>query len=197
MTNSFEYLQSHPNWKAHRKTLPLTKSLWLVCTCFCLGGVKRLLELNLWMHAYHPGHTRRPASWRAREQLARCPPPHDGFCCVYCRHIPLDRWTRFDERANERAAGRDLLFGCGSSFFWLFQSKWSSAASCFCLFMSFFFYGFHTSLFKLSRGRRANSAAVLHHSDLPLSHAGKAMCTQCKSMQFKMCFWQKMKIKLN
>lgn len=36
MTNIFEYLQSHPVWKAHRKRLPLTKSLWLACTCFCL-----------------------------------------------------------------------------------------------------------------------------------------------------------------
>lgn len=57
---------------------------------------------------------------------------------------------------------------------------------------SLVFYGFHTSLFKLCTWRRANSAAVLHHSDLPLSHAGKTVCAHSQNRQFKICFLQSM-----
>lgn len=57
---------------------------------------------------------------------------------------------------------------------------------------SLVFYGFHTSLFKLCTWRRANSAAVPHHSDLPLSHAGKTVCAHSQNRQFKICFLQSM-----
>lgn len=156
---------------------------------FLLRGMEWLPEWNLWTHAFRPGHARRSASWRAREQIARRPPSRDGSWRNRRRHIPFDRWTRFDgRRGGMQAKGFCLAAAAHSSG----CSRANRVVRLPVFVFSLVFYGFHTSLFKLCTWRRANSAAVPHHSDLPLSHAGKTVCAHSQNRQFKICFLQSM-----
>lgn len=160
---------------------------------FLLRGMERLLGLNLWMHAFRPGHTRRPASCQAREQI------HPTMDLAASTAV-TSRSTGGHGLMNGRMGGLQAESFClvaAVHFSGCFREDGVARLPVFCLFISFF-YLFHTSLCKLSTGWRANSAAVLHHPDLLLSHAGKAMCTHRESMQFKIRFCRnKMKIKLN
>lgn len=137
---------------------------------FLLKGGERdgtTAQVNLWMHALCVGHVRRSESWQARNKLQ---------VLLATRYIFAENYLFRSVSYPVRQVGFDGQEECGLEGFvfpwqpilWVFLSKQSGAV--------FFPYRFHTSLFKRSNRlvpkctwKRANSAPILHHSDLLLS----------------------------
>lgn len=154
---------------------------------FLLRGMERLPEWNLWMHALA---TQVPlGGGRADEH---------GNKLRGVLHHAADLGVTAGVTSCS-AGGRGLdgrTGGMQAKRFCLVAAAHSSGCSRanrvaplpVFVFSVFFLRGFTRHCSNCVSWMRANSAAVLRHSDLPLSHGGKAVCAAvCVSLKYAFC----------